>query len=156
MGHILGVLGGLLVGLIILSGAASDLNSAFSKNNIANTQQNLVTLRMQTQQFFSGTNYEGLTNDVAVKAGIVPESFIKGNVLRNAWGGDLELSANAANGMFNIELTNIPQEDCTQLARFQADSWAGVSVNGADIDPSDAVAVTDACGSNNTLTYTAR
>lgn len=156
MGHLLGSLGGLLVGLIILSGAATGLYLAFSKSNIGTTQENLIILRMQTQQFFSGTNYDGLSNDVAIRAGIVPRSFIKGNVLRNAWGGDITISADTANGMFSIDLTNIPQEDCTQLARFQSDSWARVSVNGADIDPADAIAVTDACGSNNTLTYTAR
>ncbi len=156
MGHILGALGGLLVGLIILAYSAGGLSSAFSKSNVASTQEGLIILRMQAQQFFAGTNYDGLNNEVAIRAGIVPDTFIKGGALRNAWGGDITLSADEGNGQFSIELVNIPQADCTQLARFQADSWTAVSVNGAEIDPSDPVAVTDACGDTNTVTYTAR
>ncbi len=157
MGHILGALGGLLVGLIILAYSAGGLSSAFSKSNVASTQEGLIILRMQAQQFFVGTNYDGLNNEVAIRAGIVPDTFVKGDALRNAWGGDITLSADEANGRFSIELGNIPQADCTQLARFQSDSWASVSVNGADIDPSDPVAVTDACSGNaNTIAYTAR
>lgn len=156
MGHLLGALGALLLGLIVLAYSAGGLSSGFSKSNVASTQEGLIILRMQAQQFFAGTNYNGLDNDVAIKAGIVPDTFIKGDALRNAWGGDITLSADEANGQFSIELFNIPQADCTQLARFQSNSWAGVSVNGAEIDPSDPVAVTDACGDTNTVTYTAR
>lgn len=156
MGHILGALGAVLIGLIVLASAASGIHSSFSKSNVANAEENLIILRMQTQQFFAGTNYDGLDNDVAIKAGIVPESFIKGNALRNPWGGDITLTSDTSSGTFDIELTNVPQSDCTQLARFQADAWAGISVNGGEIDPSDATAVTNACGAVNTITYTAR
>lgn len=156
MGHILGALGGLLIGLLLLAYSAGGLSSGFSKSKIANTQEALIILRMQTQQFFNGTNYSGLDNDVAMRAGIVPEGFIKGGVMRDAWGGDVTLTADEANGQFSIELASIPQADCTQLARFQSDSWTSVSVNGSDIDPSDPVAVTDACGDANTLVFTAR
>lgn len=156
MGHLLGAVGALLLGLIVLAYSAGGLSSGFSKSNIAQTQEALVLLRMQTQQFFNGTNYSGLDNDVALRAGIVPEGFVRGDTLRNAWGGDVTLTADETNGAFSVELNNIPQADCTQLARFQSDSWVSVSVNGSEIDPSDPVAVTDACGDSNTLLYTAR
>lgn len=156
MGHILGALGGLLIGLLVLSGAASGLFSGFSKSNVASMEENLIIMRMQTQQYFNGTNYDGLSNEVAIKAGIVPEAFIKGDQLRNTWGGDITLSPDVNSGTFSIEITNIPQVDCAQLARFQADAWAGVAVNGGEIDASDPTAVTNACGETNTITYTAR
>lgn len=155
MGHILGALGGLLIGLIVLGGAASGLFSGFSKSNVASAEENLIILRMQAQQYFNGTDYSKLSNDVAIKAGIVPEAFIKGDQLRNPWGGDITLSS-AGDNTFTIEMTNIPQVDCAQLARFQADAWAGVAVNGGEIDSSDPAAVTNACGETNTITYTAR
>lgn len=156
MGHILGALGGILIGLLLLAYSAGGLSSGFSKSKIANTQESLIMLRMQTQQFFTGTNYTGLDNDVALRAGIVPEGFIKGGAMRDAWGGDVTLTADDANGQFSIQLDNVPQADCTQLARFQSDSWTSVSINGSVIDPSDPVAVTDACADTNTLIYTAR
>lgn len=157
MGHILGALGGLLVGLIILGGAATGMYSAFSKSNVAQTEEATVTLRMQIQQFFNGTNYDGLSNDVAVRAGIVPSSLLRNNQLRNAWGGDITLSPDTANGQFSIEFTAIPQEECTQLARFQTDAWAQVAVNGTEIDASNPAAIVDSCsGASNTITYTAR
>ena len=156
MGYILGALGAILLSLLALGYAASGLHSGFTKSNVASMEENMIILRMQTQQFFNGTNYEGLSNQVAIDAGIVPEAFIKGDQLRNPWGGDITLSPDVANGTFSIVITNIPQVDCAQLARFQADAWAGVAVNGGEIDASDPAAVTNACGETNTITYTAR
>ena len=78
---ILETVGALIVGLLLIAAAAFGLYSAFGKSNVATTEQNLVLLRMQTQQLFFGTNYDNLDNDVAMNAGIVPKSFIKDKVL---------------------------------------------------------------------------
>lgn len=156
MGHILGAIGALLIGLIVLAYSAGGIQSGFSKAGVASTEENLIILRMQVQQFFNGTNYDGLTNDVARRAGIVPDGFLKGENLRNAWGGNITLAPDTVNGQFSIELQNIPQSDCTQLARFQPDAWVSVSINGSEVDSSDPAAVTEACAATNTLTYTAR
>ena len=83
---ILETVGAIIIGLLLIAAAAFGLNSAFGKSNVATTEQNLVLLRMQTQQLFFGTNYENLDNDVAMSAGIVPEAFMKGDSMRNAWG----------------------------------------------------------------------
>ena len=74
---ILETVGALIVGLLLIAAAAFGLYSAFGKSNVATTEQNLVLLRMQTQQLFFGTNYDNLDNDVAMSAGIVPKAFIK-------------------------------------------------------------------------------
>lgn len=154
---LLETIGGLLIALVVIGGAAYGLYTAFSKNNIANTEQALVTLRMQTQQFFFGTSYDNLDNDVALSAGIVPETLIKNEALRNAWGGDVTLSSDSAAGTFSIELAQIPQDACVQLARFQPDAWEGVAINGSDIDTSDVTSITSSCqDGENTLTFTAR
>ena len=99
---ILETVGALIVGLLLISAAAFGLYSAFGKSNVATTEQNLVLLRMQTQQLFFGTNYDNLDNDVAMNAGIVPKSFIKGDSMKNAWGGDITLANDADNGQFSI------------------------------------------------------
>lgn len=154
---ILETVGAIIVGLLLIGAAAFGLYAAFGKSNVATMEQNLVLLRMQTQQFFFGTNYDNLDNEVAIKAGIVPKAFLKGEALKNSWGGDVTMSSDTANGTFTIEMENIPQDACIQLARFQPDSWESVSVNGADIDATDVAGIADACGqTTNTLAFTAR
>lgn len=154
---ILEVVGALIVGLLLIGAAAFGLYAAFGKSNVATTEQNLVLLRMQTQQFFFGTNYDNLDNEVAIKAGIVPKAFLKGETMKNSWGGDVTLSSDSANGTFTVEMDNIPQDACIQLARFQPDSWEGVTVNGAEVDPADVSGIADSCSqTTNTLAFTAR
>lgn len=153
---ILEVVGAIIIGLLLIAAAAFGLNSAFGKSNVATTEQNLVLLRMQTQQLFFGTNYENLDNDVAMSAGIVPEAFMKGDSMRNAWGGDVTLASDADNGQFSITLDNVPQAACMQLARFQPDSWESISVNGTVVDPSDFAAISGACTDASSLVFTAR
>lgn len=154
---ILESIGGIIVALLVISAAVFGLNYAFGKNNVATMEQNLVLLRMQTQQFLFGTNYDNLDNEVAIKAGIVPKAFLKGETLKNSWGGDVTLSSDTANGTFTVEIDNIPQDACIQLARFQPDSWENVSVNGAELDTMDVAGIADACGqATNTLAFTAR
>lgn len=156
MGHILGALGGLLVGLIVLGAAAAGLYTAFSKSNVASTEENLVIMRMQIQQFYSGTNYDNLDNETAIKAGLIPKPFLKNNSARNSWGGDITLSSDSSVGQFSISLANVPQEECTQLARFQTDAWEKIEVNGSEVDSNDPSSVVNSCTSSNTVTYTAR
>lgn len=152
------VLGAILIGLVIIAGAAVGLNSAFSKSKVASTQQDIVTMRMQIQQLFSGSSdYSGLDNATAIKAGVVPKSFIKGNDLKNAWGGQISLSTDAANASFKISLDTIPQDECTQLAKFQPDAWLSVDVNGTAVEgASDIATIVGACAAANTITYEAR
>ena len=111
---------------------------------------------MQTQQLFFGTNYDNLDNDVAMSAGIVPKAFLKGDSMKNAWGGDVTLANDADNGQFSITLDNVPQDACMQLARFQPDSWESISVNGTVVDPTDVGAIAGACTAASSLIFTAR
>lgn len=152
------VLGAILIGLVIIAGAAVGLNSAFSKSKVASTQQDIVTMRMQIQQLFSGSSdYSGLDNATAIKAGVAPKSFIKGNDLKNAWGGQISLSTDAANASFKITLDTIPQDECTQLAKFQPDAWLSVDVNGTAVESTgDIATIVGACAATNTITYEAR
>ena len=93
----------------------------------------------------------------AIKAGVVPKSLVKGNDLKTPWGGEINLSTNDANGSFTIELSGIPQEECTQLANFQADAWLSVQVNGTSLENDNTVAdIVDSCTTTNTIAYEAR
>ncbi len=152
------VLGALLITLVVVAGAAVYLNSGFSKSKVVSLEQDIVTMRMQIQQLFSGSSdYSGLDNETAVKAGVVPKSLVKGNDLKTPWGGEINLSTNDANGSFKIELSGIPQDECTQLARFQADAWLSVEVNGNALESDNTIAdIVASCTANNTIAYEAR
>ncbi|GAB1253028.1 type 4 pilus major pilin [Desulfovibrio falkowii] len=152
------VLGALLIALVVIAGSAVYLNTGFSRSKVVSLEQDLVSMRMQIQQFFSGSSdYSGLDSETAIKAGIVPKSLIKGSSLKTPWGGEIALSTNSSNGSFTIELSGIPQEECTQLAKFQSDAWLSVEVNGnalsADNNVSDIV---NNCTSVNTIAYEVR
>lgn len=152
------VLGGLLITLVVIAGAAVYLNSGFSKSKVVSLEQDIVTMRMQIQQLFSGAaDYSGLDNETAIKAGIVPKNLQKGSVLKTPWGGEINLSTNDANGSFSIELSGIPQDECTQLAKFQTDAWLSVNVNGNALGSENTVAdIVSSCTTSNTITYEAR
>ncbi len=148
----------LLVTLVVIAGAAVYLNSGFSKSKVVSLEQGIVTMRMQIQQVFSASpDYSGLDNATAIKAGVVPKSLVKGNDLKTPWGGEINLSTNDANGSFTIELSGIPQDECTQLANFQADAWLSVQVNGNVLDSDNTVAdIVNSCTTTNTIAYEAR
>lgn len=155
---LLETLGAILVGLIILAGAALGLNSAFSSSKLGETEQNLITLRMQIQHMFSGSNdFSGLDNDLALSAGLVPKPFVKGTDLRNPFGGTITLAPVSGTSAFSISLTQIPQDECSKLAKFQTDAWLAVDVNGSNVTGGDVSDIVTACsGSSNTITFTAR
>lgn len=158
MGAMMETIGALLIALIVIGIVAVNINSAFSKAKVSSTQQDLVTIRMQTQQLFSGaTDFSGLDNAIAIKAGIIPQGLIKGDTIKNRWSGDVTLGANADNASFTIALTQIPQSECTQFALFQKDAWLGIEVNGTAIDKDGNVAdIINNCDATNTITYEAR
>ncbi|KAF0234899.1 type 4 pilus major pilin [Fundidesulfovibrio putealis] len=151
-------IGAILVALIVLAGAALGLQKAFTGVKLNDTEQNLIVLRMQTQQLFSGSpGYTGLDNTMALNAGLVPKQFVKGTELVNPFGGTITLAASSDGSSFTITLTGVPREESTKLATFQADAWLGVSVNGTDVTGGSVSDIQSACSSsNNTIIFAAR
>ncbi len=131
---------------------------ANKNSEIAETQSNIVILRSQVNQMFSGSSsYDELTNEVAVNAGAVPSQFLKGDTIVNEWGGNITLASDDNGSTFTIELDNIPQDACTQLGVFQPDSWLSLTINNTEIEGGSVVALTNACANDtNTITFKAR
>lgn len=150
--------GGILLYLIMMAAAAILLYSLFSNSKLAETQQGVLSMRMQIQQLYTGaTDYSGLDNALAVKAGVVPKRFQRGTSVVTPWGGDITLGAGSDPGTFTITLTQIPQEACTKLATFQAESWSTISVNGGAVAQGTSVAsAAQSCNSANTIIYASR
>ncbi|MDR3043559.1 MAG: pilus assembly protein PilS [Desulfovibrio sp.] len=150
--------GSMLVYLILFAAGALLVYSLFSSGNLATTQQGLMSLRMQVQQLYSGgSDYNGLDNSLAMKAGLVPKTFLRGSKVVTPWGGEVALAASGDGSSFTISLSEIPQEECTKLATSQLDSWTAVSVNGNAIDKSSGTTTAaQSCNDSNTLVFTSR
>ncbi|MBF0515095.1 MAG: pilus assembly protein PilS, partial [Desulfovibrionaceae bacterium] len=148
---------GVLIGLVILAGAAAGVNAGYNHAKLSNMEQNIISLRMNIQQLFSGaSDYTGLTNTVAQAAGCVPQQFVKGSNLQNPYGGAITLAAGASN-TYTISVDGIPNAACTKLSLFQSDAWTSVSVNGTDVSGGSVASVASACNSSsNSIIFTAR
>lgn len=154
---LLDALGALLVGLVVISVVSSMINSTFSNSKISETEQNLIALRMQIQQLYSGqSNYDGLDNALAIQSGIAPKVFIKGADLGNAWGGTVTLESVPADAAFSIQFTGIPQNECTKLSLFQSEAWLSVTVNGSVLGEGLVNEAADACSTSNMITFVTR
>ena len=153
-------LGQILLYLFLTAAAAVGLYTMFTKAKISFLEQDLVTMRMQTQQLFANSSdYSGLTNDVAIMAGLVPKGLQKGDGLGHSFGGSITLGSNDANASFTIDIEQLPHDACVQLAKFQPDAWHGIAVNGTTIDPDSSVTeIIGNCesGSNNQIVFEAR
>jgi type II secretory pathway pseudopilin PulG len=148
---------GIVLGILLLTGlGAFALKNVFDKMRLSEMEQNLITLRLQTQHLFMGSNdYDGLDNTLAINSGIVPKGFIKGSVLVNPWKGAITLAPDDGNAAFSIQVDDIPRSECVLLARFQQDEWVSVTVNGSETG--SVAEAADACSSDaNTIIYIAR
>lgn len=148
----------LLISLLIIGGIGYGYQNASNSSKLTELQSNLIVLRSQINQVFAdSTSYEGLSNDVARKAGAIPNSFIKGDVIVNQFDGNLTVTPTDDSSAFAIELTKIPNDVCTKLGSFQHSLWLSTKVNSTEIENGSIISLTTACsGDDNTLTFTAR
>lgn len=151
-------MGSLLFYLIMIGAAAAAVGLLLLGGKLSEMQQGLSTLRMQTQQLYTGSiDYTGLDNALALKTGIVPKRFRRGEGLFTPWGGTITLATGSDVGTFTITLEGIPQEDCAKMGTYQSDSWDSVSINGNNLDKLSSVATAGtACAASNNIIYTSR
>lgn len=153
-------MGVILIGLLLMAGAAFMFASLLSSNKLAEMEQTITMVRMQTQQMFaSSQDYSGLDNALAIKSGLAPKKMVKGTNIVNSWGGNITMGVGDDTGTFTVQVDTIPHEECTKLATYQLDSWWTVDVNGTEITKDTGVAAAaGSCteGSGNVITYTSR
>lgn len=153
-------MGVILIGLVLMAGAAFMFASLLSSSKLAEMEQTITMVRMQTQQMFaSSQDYSGLDNALAIKSGLAPKKMVKGTSIVNSWGGNITLGVGDDTGTFTVQVDTIPHEECTKLATYQLDSWWTVDVNGTEITKDTGVAAAaGSCteGTGNAITYTSR
>ncbi len=127
-------MGAMLFYLIMLAAAGGLVYALLSGSKLSSAEQSLNTLRLNVKQLYSSaSDYSGLSNAVAQKAGIVPQAINKSNGIKNDWNGDITLSPGTDPNTFEIEYKLISKDACTRFASYQAGSWVSVTVNGTVI-----------------------
>ncbi|MCT4625662.1 type 4 pilus major pilin [Halodesulfovibrio sp.] len=146
----------LIIGLVALASIGLGVASALENMKIGDTESEISTLRMQTKQLYkSSPDYTGLNNAIAEKAGVIPDSMLKSNGIRNSWNGNVSVVTGDDPNTFVLTLEAIPLNACVKLATFQNGSWKEVSVNGSSISQDNIVSeAAGQCDDENTLAFT--
>jgi type II secretory pathway pseudopilin PulG len=136
-------LGVLLVGALLTVGAVMLIRMAMDSAKLSDAQKSLTALSIQVRGHFSGMrDYTGLSNALAIKAGLAPQKILRGDSLLTPWGGAITL-APAANATFTHSWAGLSDQVCTAMATYQVELWQSISINGTAIDPAAAVADAD-------------
>jgi type II secretory pathway pseudopilin PulG len=152
-------LGGLLIYIMMVGAAVGILFTVNATSKLATAEQSIMALAINVQGLYSSANnYTGLTNDIALRAGLVPAKFTSNNTIKTPWGGAITLSPGSDITTFQIKMDGIGQGDCVKLGVYQLEYWVDLAVNGSSINTSTSVSdAVSACGaSNNTVTYIVR
>jgi len=149
----------IFIALIMLGGVFAYVTMAMQGSKISTAQTNLSTIRMNVRKLYTGQpNFSGLDTSTANGAGVFPEGMTSGSGPKNAWNGDVSVSAASDPTQFEIVYNNVPEEPCVELAKFGYGSWESVSVGGSSISQTGGGSVSDAvsaCASGgNSITYT--
>lgn len=135
----------LVVGFIAL--ASIGVYVVYNKvqtGNAANTEaRNIDALRAGVKNIYGGsTSYNGLSNEVALNARIVPDNMRTSNsttAITNSFGGKVTLGPKkfgataAANNAFTIRYEGVPIDVCAKLATSAGAGFNEVEVNGTPV-----------------------
>jgi len=152
---------------IVIAGVVVYYQNASTSQKVSATAGQVSAVQQAIRAAYAGQpNYSGLA--AAAIAGQLPTSMVAGtNDLRNAFGGQILVSATtgggSANSAFNITFQGLPSDACLRLAAIDMGRAAlGISVNGnggvGTQPPLNPTAAQSACGDDNTseITWTLR
>jgi len=147
----------MLVYLLMIASIALVIFFLVSGSKLSDSKQALMSLQMNTRQLYSTEpDYSTLSNNIALKNGLIPQQLRKSSGLRNAWGGAVTLRPNSSDSTkFDISFEEVPQDACAKFAKHQAGAWVAVTVNGTDVSSSSGMiaAITNAVKETNTVTF---
>jgi len=108
----LGVLA--IVGVLSVAGIAG-YSKAMEKYKIEKAREEMYNISANLMMLYHNeSNYAGLNNDLAIKLGVIPDNMIKSGTIRNAFGGEVEISAvdygGVENGAFKVLFKGLPQK----------------------------------------------
>ncbi|EBP3978172.1 prepilin-type N-terminal cleavage/methylation domain-containing protein (plasmid) [Salmonella enterica subsp. salamae] len=119
----------MIVGVMVLAGAAAGINKLFVANNVSTEAQNIqsIAANMKTVASSEGGYDQIADNTAAIKFKVVPTNMkISGaSDIRNVWGGSV-LIAGTADG-YTLTYPSVPPEECVQVAsKLRNAAWDSV------------------------------
>ncbi len=151
----------LLVGGIIIAGAAYGIDRLLSSSSLTDEIKNINQLMVNTKNLRSTSGYGAAATDlttslVAIK-GIPAGMPVVSGVIKNSWGGDVSvLSTGSA---FSITYASVPKDPCIKLATKLSNTagFATTKINSTAAvsgEVTSAAAITGCSTESNTLLWT--
>ncbi|SUG27744.1 type IV pepilin [Salmonella enterica subsp. salamae] len=134
----------MIVGVMVLAGAAAGINKLFVANNVSTEAQNIqsIAANMKTVASSEGGYDSIVSNKEAIDLHVFPTNMkINGTDVRNVWGGSVTV-AGAADS-YTLTYPSVPAEECIQIAsKLRNASWDSVATAPDTASGSDATANT--------------
>jgi type II secretory pathway pseudopilin PulG len=152
------VIGTLIIVGVMLSITLGMFNSGSEKAKESAANQNLTMLRNNIKSVFNG-NYSGLTTQLAIQAGCVPNGMTNdGTSIRNAFGGDVKITPVSNSSMqFSITYKGLNRDGAISMVSMNHGSWRSITLNSATISQSGsnpiATVISATTDSNNTIVF---
>ena len=135
------------------------INMLVQNNRGKDEVSNIGLVKQKVTELFSqDSSYNGLTDEVLIKAGVLNKSMISGTSLVNQWKNEFTVSTGTDNKTFKITTKGIPDSQCTNIANAYRKQVVGLTVNGTAIVENSAdkgiAVLTGACAnSTNDLVF---
>ncbi|EBR7327571.1 prepilin-type N-terminal cleavage/methylation domain-containing protein [Salmonella enterica subsp. enterica serovar Ahuza] len=132
----------MIVGVMVLAGAAAGINKLFVANNVSTEAQNIqsIAANMKTVASSEG-GYDSIAgNKEAIDLHVFPTNMkINGTDVRNVWGGSVTVVGTADS--YTLTYPSVPAEECIQIAsKLRNASWDSVATAPDTASGSDATA----------------
>lgn len=158
---VLAIAAALVIGaFVIYPKAQSSQRVQLESYNISTIQSGIKSL------YTSVSNYNGLTNQVALNADIFPENMVDGTTVRNSFKGVVNVLSGStgpsgvAGSSFIIQYMNVPAAECVKLISAVGSNFYIIQVTGTPVKsatvPLDVATTTSACrnATTNTIVFT--
>ncbi|MHC8441287.1 MAG: type 4 pilus major pilin [Candidatus Eutrophobiaceae bacterium] len=120
---------------VVVGAALSKAGIAFSSNRSAQSVDAVLLITSGIKSTYQmRPSYQGLTTEVAINNGLVPEHMVNGKKITHTWGGDLDVEATTAPKVgFNIIFKQVPGSDCMRFVNATSTSFEQVNVGSATV-----------------------
>lgn len=124
---------------------------AKSAISVDRESKNISTILSGVKSMYASTSsFTGLTNNVALKAEIIPNNMIKKSTsvittVKNSWSGVVVIQSDStgpsgkAGSSFTITYNTVPTISCSKLVASVASYFYTVSINGVVVKPNNGV-----------------
>lgn len=149
----------LAIAITIAAGGFTVYKKAQSSQRAEREARNIATIKAGVKSLYGGkSNYEGLVNQVAIEAHIIPDNMLVPGSMRqivSSYGGQVTVYASdygitkGPNSSFTIIYAGVPDEDCVKLVPPVVGDLSAAKVNNTRVKEIGGVldldALTTAC-----------